>query len=651
MVSELEKDVNFRPYDVGGRTMTSTDEERQDITFEEFREEWLKEFREGDLAPFEKGRRFAIKLITQWLGVTDDDEDLVICDGAGDGGIDIAYLHRADIDDDNQEGQAIEGDTWYLVQSKYGTAFQGHETIIEEGRKVIATLAGENAGLSEHVNQLLGRLNTFRQQASDRDRITLVFATDRPMTESDRQALNDIRSIGSQRFPDIFDVEDVSLQTIWETRDATQPTSISLPISGNFVDPNSGLRVGTIRLTDLYQFLKLYRDKTGNLDQLYEKNVRQFLGSRRKINQGIAETLDDKPEMFGLYNNGITIVVSDFASKSDDSCTLYDPYVVNGCQTTKTIWQVLTQKLEAGGTGRSESLERWRSRAERGVVVTKIVKGSSAEITEITRFTNSQNAVKAQDFIALRRDFRTWADSMAECHDLFLEIQRGGWESQKAFQNSHPSSRQFVKFANAFDLIKVYGAGWMREPGTAFGKNTPFLPGGTIFKRITSGEEVHFDVDNLYAAYRLKGLADQLKFGRGAREPSRRQTRFLFYFVVLDLLRDTLIRVHQPHFAGELTTALLTLLREENQDALQGLIDSSLEVIDEYLNQESEDSLYKEPRFQGDLNTFLKWEQLGKSEESTPRLHSLLSAHKRLFGRSTGGRLSPRSLVSEAIAE
>ena len=216
--------------------------------------------------------------------------------------------------------------------------------------------------------------------------------------------------------------------------------------------------------------------------QLYEKNVRQFLGSRRKINQGIAETLDDKPEMFGLYNNGITIVVSDFSSMPDDSCMLYDPYVVNGCQTTKTIWQVLTQKLESGGTGQSESLERWRSLAERGVVVAKIVKSSSAEITEITRFTNSQNSVRAQDFVALRRDFRTWADSMAERYDLFLEIQRGGWESQKAFQNSHPSSRQFIEFANAFDLIKVYGAGWMREPGTAFGKNTPFLPGGTIFK-------------------------------------------------------------------------------------------------------------------------------------------------------------------------
>ena len=424
-----------------------------------------------------------------------------------------------------------------------------------------------------------------------------------------------------------------------------------MPITGNFVDPSSGLRVGTIPLTDLYQFLKAYRDKTGNLDQLYEKNVRQFLGSRTKINRRIAETLNDKPEMFGLYNNGITIVVSDFSAKNaSGSCVLYDPYVVNGCQTTKTIWQVLTQKLEAGGTGRSELLEKWRARAERGVVVTKIVKSSNAEITEITRFTNSQNAVREQDFTALRSEFKTWANAMAAQYGIYLEIQRGGRDAQKAYQNSHPSSHQFSDFPNAFELIKVYGAGWMREPGTAFGKNAPFTPAGTIFKRITSGEEGSFGVNDLYAAYRLQQLATEFKFGRGAEEPSRRQTRFLFYFVVLDLLRDTLIRARRPYSARELTNAFLILLQGENHDALQGLLDSSLEVLDEYLNQESEDSVYEETGFQGDLNTFLKWEQLGKNEDSTPRFKSLLSEYKRLFGRRSGTRPSPRDSVSQAIS-
>lgn len=620
-----------------------------EVTFEQFCQEWLSEFRESTLSPFEKGQGFAFKLVTQWLGVTEDDENLVLCDGVGDGGIDIAYLSRADIGDAEQDSQADEGDTWYLIQSKYGTAFQGQDTIISEGRKVISTLSGENTRLSERVGQLVGRLSNFREQASERDRIVLVFATEKAMSEADRKALHDIRSLGRERFSTLFDVEDVSLHTIWEVRDTQGQPSITIPIRGNFVDPSSGLRVGTITLTNLYDFLSAYRDKTGNLDQLYERNVRQFLGGRGRINKGIADTLKNSPELFGLYNNGITIVVSDYTPKSDGVCVLFNPYVVNGCQTTKTVWEVLKQYLDAGGTGQSEALTKWRAAADRSVVVTKIVKSDNAQITSITRFTNSQNSVREQDFLALRSDFRSWASAMADHYGIYLEIQRGGWAAQKAYQDAHPNSRQFSQYANAFDLIKVYSAGWLREPGNAFGRNAPFVPGtGRTFKRITSGKEP-FGVDDLYSAYRLQKLADGFKFGRGAEVDSRRQTRFLFYMVVIDFLRETLIRANRPYSTGELTKAFLVLLKDENQDALQEILNAAIEVIDVYLNPGSDDSLFKEQRFQGNLNDFLKWEQLGNNEDGTPFLKSLLADHKRFFGRSKAGQPSPRDLVTQAL--
>ena len=41
----------------------------EEVTFEEFVEEWLREFREGDLSSFEKGQQFAFKLVSQWLGI------------------------------------------------------------------------------------------------------------------------------------------------------------------------------------------------------------------------------------------------------------------------------------------------------------------------------------------------------------------------------------------------------------------------------------------------------------------------------------------------------------------------------------------------------------------------------------------------------
>ena len=132
--------------------------DQTEVTFDQFREEWLQEFTEEGLSPIEKGRSFAFKMVTQWLDVNEDDEGIVMCDGSGDGGIDIAYLRRSDVDadDDNaQDSQSVSGDTWYLFQSKYGSAFQGQETILAEGRKIIATLTDENNRLSETTRQFL----------------------------------------------------------------------------------------------------------------------------------------------------------------------------------------------------------------------------------------------------------------------------------------------------------------------------------------------------------------------------------------------------------------------------------------------------------------------------------------------------------------
>lgn len=627
---------------------------QNEVTFDEFREEWLREFSEGEMAPFEKGLRFGFKLVTQWLDVNEDDEDLIVCDGSGDGGIDIAYLRRSDVDDDDdgnsQDRQSVNGDIWYLFQSKFGTAFQGRETIFMEGQKVISTLTGHNANPSENTRQLLTRIEIFKQQVSERDRIILVFATDQSMSESDRIALDDLRVLGKERIGELFDVEDVSLNTLWETRYTAPQPVLSLGLSGNFVDPSSGLRVGTVSLIDLYNFLKDYRNKTGNLDQLYEKNVRQFLGGRRKVNRLIAKTLRESPELFGLYNNGITIAVSDYsASKTDDSCTLFSPYIVNGCQTTKTVWEELSQRLEAGGTGHSMAVNEWRERVARGVVVVKIVKGDSASINFITEYTNSQTAVRAQDFLALRGDFNEWAKDMATRYNIFLEIQRGGWDSQRAYQKSHPNEKQFSEYANAFELIKVYGVGWLREPGLAFGRSAPFLPTGTIFRRLTETEPI--DADDLYAAYELQQRAKRYNFGRGANVlPSRRLTRFLYYFIAMELLRDVLVRGNHGSSTKHVTRAFLVLLQESNEDALRMMLDAAIEVVDEYLSQESDDSVFKEQEFEGNQNTWFKSEALGKGYERTQHLNNLLMAHKTIFGRGIRGEPSPRSLVDEAIA-
>lgn len=630
-------------------------------TYESFREEWLTSVRAGDPSTTALGHRFCHKIVTQWQELSPDQDDIHYCDGAGDGGIDLAFLVRGE--SANGDGETPQGDTWYLVQSKYGKAFQGVGTLLEEGQKVVATLDRRNERLSSVASGLLTRILNFREKASDLDRIVLVYATVDPLSEPERRAMEDVRNMGRGRLGPLFDVEAISVETIYQRtlEEAAQNAAaqqIKVPLRAHLARSSPDLLIGAVSLVDLYGFLKAYRARTDDLDRIYEKNVRRFLGGRGRVNKRMQQTLVGEPERFGLYNNGITIVVTDLAQGPEGEVVLVEPYIVNGCQTTRTIWEVCQQKLAAGGTGNSPALTDWSAKAKASMLVTKIVKvGSGGEdlLQEITRFTNSQNAVREKDFLALHGDLRSWAHQLATLNDLYLEIQRGGWDSQRAWQRQRPEARQFAAWANAFDLIKVYGAGWLGEAGLAFGKNPPFLPGGAVFRTITESTQVTggFDAEDLYVAYRLQQIADGYKFGRGAEKASRRQTRFLFYMVAIDLLRDVLIRAQLPHQPKDLTRALGKLFATGQEGARDDLFTAAIDALDEYMTDGTEDSVHLEPtyknEFNSDMNAFLKWEQLGKSDQSTPRLRSLLAATKKTLGRAGRGEPSPRERITAAV--
>jgi hypothetical protein len=626
----------------------------QSVDFEAFRQEWLEDIVEANPSTVELGKRFSRKLITQWLDVDESSDDIVYCDGSGDGGIDIAFLNRGESVDESSE----EGDTWYLIQSKYGKAFAGSKTLLEEAQKIIDTLDGKQKNLSSLSQDLLERLLTFRSKASERDKLIIAFATEEPLNDQQKRALDDIRAIGINRLGGIFDAEAVSIATIYQRLLEDRTIQINIPLSSKDAKGDK-LLLGAVKLTDLYKFMKTYRDQTGDLDRLYEKNVRRFLGTRRKVNAAIKKTLEQEPENFGLFNNGVTIVVQDFSQiPKHKSFKLTEPYVVNGCQTTKTIWDVLFKKLESGGTGSSPAMDIWKGKLEQGVVIVKIVKvGSEGEdlLTRITRYTNSQNAVSEKDFLALTQDFRTWAKQMADTYNIFLEIQRGGWDSQKALQKQNRTSLQFTEWANTFDLIKVYGAGWLGEAGLAFGKNPPFLPNGTIFKKIMKKEEgiEPFGLDDLYAAYQFQKASDKYEFGRKA-QTSRRSTRFLFYMVVIELLKSVMIEAQTDRTNTNITAALLKLFKPENQLACDALLETAIQLIDEYMTTGNDESVYNEPEYSKrnlrNVNDYLQWDELGKDEKSSPKLRSLLAIHKRTMKRGMGGQKSPFDLVLEVIS-
>jgi hypothetical protein len=617
-------------------------------SYEDFKTEWLQSVIEGNPSTTELGHRFSRKILGDWLDFNSETEDVIFCDGAGDGGIDVAFLVLGEILDDGTQA----GNTWYLVQSKHGSAFSGSSTILIEGQKVIENLRGNNRKLSSLGEAVSARIQNFIHDRGPNDRLTVVYATHEPLNDEEKRAVDDVRTLGRNHLGDLFDVEAISIQTIYNRIAELQSTvnTTTLGLKAKLVPSGSDLWVGSVNLLDLYLFLKEFKKITGDLDQLYEKNVRKYLGGGRVVNRGIAETLKQSPEKFGLFNNGITVVAEN-VFEEDGVFQITEPYIVNGCQTTKTIWQVLVERLDTGGSQLSSETQHWKARLEQGIVIVKIVKvgpQNEIELTNITRFTNSQNSVSRQDFIALEGNFRTLASEVASKYQIYLEIHRGGWESQRLLQKQSIKVPQFSTHINAFDMLKIYGAAWMSEPGTAFGKNPPFAPGGSIFKRIIDSQS--FGSEELFACSLLQKAADEIKFGRAAEKPSRGQTRYLFFYVITDLIKDILINNSKPSGLKEITNAVVKVFTD-NSGSRESLVAIALNVIDNYLADGTQDSLFSEPEFlrTKDLNNFLKWDKLGKGREFTPKFEQLLFANKFLMSQSLAGQRSVRNQVTQVI--
>ena len=72
--------------------------------------------------------------------------------------------------------------------------------------------------------------------------------------------------------------------------------------------------------------------------KVLESNVRSYLQNRTKVNKKIKLTIEDEPEMFFAYNNGLTVTASDIKIDNNHRITSMRNFqIVNGGQTTASI--------------------------------------------------------------------------------------------------------------------------------------------------------------------------------------------------------------------------------------------------------------------------------------------------------------------------
>lgn len=141
--------------------------------------------------------------------------------------------------------------------------------------------------------------------------------------------------------------------------------------------------LAVVKAADLVDRLLVTDD--GNLKgQVFEENVRAYLGDDNPVNKSISETIrSESASRFPVLNNGITIVSPDVKLQGN-VFHLKNFQIVNGCQTSNVLFEN-------------------RDHLGNVMVNVKIVETQDEDVfAELVRATNSQSKVEDAQFLSLK---------------------------------------------------------------------------------------------------------------------------------------------------------------------------------------------------------------------------------------------------------
>lgn len=204
--------------------------------------------------------------------------------------------------------------------------------------------------------------------------------------------------------------------------------------------------------------------------RLLEQNVRVFLQARGKVNKGLRVTIENSPEMFFAYNNGITATAESVETRrTSDGLSItgcHNLQIVNGGQTTASIHAASKKK------------EHDLSRVFVQMKLSIVDPATAVDVVpKISEYANTQNRVNAADFFAnhpyhvrmegfSRRIYAPSPDGTFRESKWFYERARGQYQdaragltatSRKKFDLEYPKRQMFTKTDLAKFLMLWHG--------------------------------------------------------------------------------------------------------------------------------------------------------------------------------------------------
>jgi hypothetical protein len=247
--------------------------------------------------------------------------------------------------------------------------------------------------------------------------------------------------------------------------------SLQLKFLESYISRGEDNYVVLASLRDYYDFVTDENDIL--CKYLFESNVRDYQGDVA-VNRDIRRTLDsDKSNVdFWWLNNGITILASE-ASVAGKVITLDDVQIVNGLQTTNTLYEYL-KTIEPESSKADSKPSFVRVQDERAILIKIIVTNDLEARDRIIKATNFQTPVPAASL-------RATEPIQRDIEDYFLQH---GWfydRRKNYYKNVGKSPDKIISIPY---LAQALTAIIHREPHNSKGRPTTIIKGDSNYNRI-----------------------------------------------------------------------------------------------------------------------------------------------------------------------
>ena len=301
----------------------------------------------------------------------------------------------------------------YLIQNKY----YSNDSIISadyvKNDFLIRTITALENGTYKKAPELQSFFTKYKDDSDFTVYIQLFVTNNRHCSEADEYVK--IFNLNHPKYrAKIFYLDDIEERYYNEVKEIKKNLKVTIESINNGTILNINNTAYNLAnvidakyvFTPVVSVFKMYNDALVQGYPIFEKNIREYLGNKG-VNKNIYNTLmspTDRKNFF-YYNNGITIICDKMDSvqtKAHSGTNLgayfniYNPQIVNGCQTVNSIYEVLKN------TNPSELYNQFKDTFVmlKILQIDRINEEQHILYRNIVKYNNSQNSIDEKTFVS-----------------------------------------------------------------------------------------------------------------------------------------------------------------------------------------------------------------------------------------------------------